>query len=193
MTPHGDAPTGAGAFDASRAVEFDVARGAVQTSGDRVVLLPAAAFDAALRDLEPTRVGALARAVGAACGARVAARLGGVERVRGAEVEVALAHLAGELAVAGIGVVRLERWGRALVVAIANPAVSDGAALAAIVEGALSAASGRAASCAVIAREEGLARVLVGSASAIERAVAWLAEGVPWSDVLARLQGRGSA
>src|SRR5262249_39709666 len=101
-------------------------------------------------------------------------------------------HLAGELAVAGVGSIRLERWGRALLAVVANAAIGNGAVLASILEGALGEATAREVACAVIAREEGAARVLVGSKAASERAVGWLAEGTPWGDVLARLQ-RGAA
>jgi hypothetical protein len=184
---------GVRSFDPARAVDFDLARGTVQgSSGHRVVLVPNAVLDEMIRLLPAPDAARVARAIGVACGARVAERLGGVDEVRAADIELVTGHLAGELAVAGVGAMRLERWGRALVVVLANPAIGNGAALASIVEGALGEATGREVACAVIAREDGSARVLVANKAGIERAVGWLAEGVPWGDVLARLQ-RGEA
>jgi hypothetical protein len=187
MMPHPE--NGARSFDPARAVDFDLTRGAVQgSSGERVVLVPSSVLDEMIRLLAAPDAARVARSIGVACGARVAERLGGTDEVRACSIELVTSHLAGELAVAGIGAIRLERWGRALVVVVANPAIGNGAALASILEGALGEATGRLVACAVIAREEGAARVLVASKAAIERAVGWLAEGVPWGDVLARLQ-----
>jgi hypothetical protein len=191
MTPHPE--NGARSFDTARAVDFDLARGVVQgSSGERVVLVPASVLDEMMRLLSAPDAARAGRAIGAACGARVAQRLGGADKVRDASIELVLGHLAGELAVAGIGSIRLERWGRALLAVVANAATGNGAVLASILEGALGEATAREVACAVIAREEGAARVLVGRKAAIERAVGWLAEGTPWGDVLARLQ-RGDA
>jgi hypothetical protein len=191
MMPHPE--NGVRAFDPARALEFDLARGAVNgSSGDRIVLVPASVLDEMIRLLPAPDAARVARALGKACGARVAERLGGPDNVRDASIELVTSHFAGELAIAGVGAIRLERWGSALVVVVANPAIANGAALASILEGAISEATGRDLACAVIAREEGVARVLVASKEAIERAVGWLAEGTPWGDVLARLQ-RGEA
>jgi hypothetical protein len=194
MMPPGSNPASGGPpFEPSRAVDFDLARGAVRaSSGERVVLVPARVLDEAVRLLAAPEGAKVAREIGAACGARVASRLGGVAGVLAAAIEIVALHLAGELAIAGMGALRLERWGRALVMVVANAALANGAALAALLEGAIGAATGREVGCAVIAREEGAARVLVASKQAIERAVGWLADGVPWGDVLARLQ-RGDA
>jgi hypothetical protein len=197
MMPH---PEGGGTgFEPARSVEFDVARGIVRGSNsERLVLLPASVLDDMMRTLPAPEAARAARAFGVACGTRIAARLGGADKVREAEIALVLGHLAGELGVAGIGAIRLERWGRALVVVLANAAIGNGAALASIVEGTLEAATGREVACAVIAREPGAfpdhgsSRILVASKAAIERAVGWLAEGAPWGDVLARLQ-RGEA
>ncbi|HVH42255.1 MAG TPA: hypothetical protein VM925_07915, partial [Labilithrix sp.] len=102
------------AFDPTGAVRFDMKSGAASDArGGRLVLLPASALEA----LERTTPGALAHLgseVGRACGRRLAASLGGESGVRASTLEAVVTHLAGELAIAGLGAVHLERWGRAM-------------------------------------------------------------------------------
>src|SRR5215471_17478517 len=108
MTPHPE--NGARSFDPARAVDFDLARGTVQGStGERVVLVPASALDEMIRLLPAPDAARVARAIGVACGARVAERLGGTDAVRACDIELVTGHLAGELAMAGVGAIRLER------------------------------------------------------------------------------------
>jgi hypothetical protein len=179
-------------FDPTRAVRFDLPRGSVLAGGDeRHVLLPCSALDDLVLVAGTEAAAAVGRALGGAIGKRIAARLGGAGGVRGASVESVVAEIAGELAVAGIGAASIERWGRALVVAVDRPAPSDLTFLASIVEGVLEAASSARVRCASLGREGTVARVLVGSDGAITRAQALLAGGVAWGEVLARLQGQG--
>jgi hypothetical protein len=127
------------------------------------------------------------RALGSSIGKRIAARLGGADELRGASIERVITDIARELAVSGLGAVAIERWGRALVIAVDRPAVADLAFLASILEGVLEGASDTPVRCVSLGREGAIVRVLVASDSAIARARAMLNQGAAWGDVLARL------
>src|SRR5580704_5073336 len=128
-------------FDPTHAVRFDVPRGSVRagTDDDRVLLVPTAALDEIARSAAPQTVEALGRALGAAIGRRAAARIGDGSA---ASAEEFVTQLAGEAAVAGVGVLGVERWGRALVVVIAESPLA-GSLLSPLVASAVEAATGR--------------------------------------------------
>lgn len=176
------------AFDPNGAVRFDVKNGAASDArGARLVLVPASAIEA----LERTTPGALAQLgteVGRACGSRVAARLGGDAGVRGATLETVVTHLAGELAIAGVGAVHLERWGRAMVVVVANPGVNSDAFLSAAIGGALHAAAGREVAVAPLGREGTTGRYFVGTPQTAMKAKSLVSQGKAWGEILAILQ-----
>jgi hypothetical protein len=176
------------AFDASGAVRFDVKAGAASDArGARLVLVPTAALEA----LERTTPGALAHVgaeVGRACGARVAARLGGESGVRGSTLEAVVSHLAGELAIAGVGAVHLERWGRAMVIVVANPGVNSDGFVCATLAGAIHASAGREVAIAPLGREGTTARYFVGTPATVTKAKSLVSQGKSWSDILGILQ-----
>jgi hypothetical protein len=174
-------------FDPARAIRFDLAHGTVHRGeGDaRHVLVPIGALEAA----SPS---ALGRAIGAAVGKRVLAQLGSTEAVRGATLEAFATALGGELALSGFGMASVERWGRAMVVAIASPGASD-TVLASILEAALEAAIGKAVRCTTLMRDATASRLLVSSEAAAERVRKWIGEGTAWGEALARLHGGGAA
>jgi len=177
------------AFDPNGAVRFDLEKGAASDAGGaRLLLLPSSALQALGTDV----LGKLGRELGRACGARVATRLGGDTGVRGATIEVAASHLAGELAIAGVGAIHLERWGRAMVVVVANPSVADDAFVSEVLGGALSAASGREIAAALLSREGGTARYFLGSATTAERVRGLVAQRMGHAEILAALQGGSS-
>ncbi len=180
------------AFDANGAVRFDVTNGAASdAAGARLVLVPAAALEA----LERTTPGALAQVgseVGRGCGARVAAKLGGDAGVRAATLETVVTQLAGELAIAGLGAVSLERWGKALVIVLANPSVSSDGFVSAVLAGALGAAAGREVFLAPIGREGTVARYYVGTQQTMIRCRSLVSQGKSWGEILAALQ-KGAA
>lgn len=184
-------------FDPTRAVRFDLAKGVVFASSDeRLALVPVAALDVLARTAPPHLVAELGRAIGWAMGQRVADRFGGAEGVRAASHDRVFAHLAGELAVAGFGVAIVERWGRAMIVVVERPALTSDRFLAAIVCGALEAASGRAIACEPLGRERGALRLLVAREATARRVRLALTAGQPWTEVVARLgapPGRGEA
>lgn len=177
------------AFDANGAVRFDLKNGAASDArGSRLVLVPAAALEA----LDDAALEALGAVIGRACGARVAGRLGGDAGVRAAQLEVAVSHLAGELAVAGLGALVLERWGRAMVAVVTNPSVGSDGFVAAVVGSAISAASGRELSAAPIGRQGNTIRFFLGSRATADRARDLSASGQSHAQILAALQGSPS-
>ncbi len=178
-------------FDPTHAVRFDLPRGSVTAgANERHVLLTCAALDDLVMIAGPEAAAAVGRSLGSALGNRVASRLGGPSGVGASSVETVLAHLGGELSLAGLGTLAVERWGRALVMVVDRPAVADLGFLASILEGALETASGKPARCISLGRDGTLARALVASDASIERARSWLDEGIAWGEVLVRLQGR---
>jgi hypothetical protein len=180
------------AFDPNGAVKFDLKSGAASDArGQRVVLLPSAAIDALAKNHENVFV-QLGNELGRACGARVAQRLGGDNGVRGAQLEVVVSHLAGELAIAGIGAVHVERWGRAMVCVVTNPSVNSEAFVGAVVAGALSAAASRELVPAAIGNEGGEVRFFVGTRATADRARTLAAQGKKFSEIVAALQGGAS-
>src|SRR5438093_1423720 len=98
-------------FDPSKAVTFDLSHGLVHLEGaPSRLLVPAEALGAlaAAAGSAPTR--AFGRALGEAIGRRAAL---GLEATSGADA--VLEHVGGEVGLAGLGSLSLERWGRALV------------------------------------------------------------------------------
>jgi hypothetical protein len=179
-------------FDPTHSVRFDLPRGSVIAGEEeRHVLLPCAALDDLVLIAGTEAAVAVGRALGAAIGKRVAARLGGVAGARGSSIEQVVRDMAGELATLGLGVASVERWGRALVIAVERPAVADLPFLSSIVEGMLVGASDAKVSCTSLGRDGPTVRILAASEGAIARARSMLDTGTPWGDVLARLQRKG--
>lgn len=174
----------ASSFDATDAVQFDLSHGAVRAGRDRepVLLLPCAALDD-LALSAPAEAEVLGRALGAAIGKRAAARLGDP---RAASVEAFVTQLAGECALAGVGVLSVERWGLALVAVVEESRLA-GPLLAPLVGAALEAALGKPVSAGLLSRDAQTARVLVASERAVKQALDAIAGGAPWGDALAKL------
>jgi hypothetical protein len=176
-------------FDPTHAVRFDVPRGRVSAGdGEQVLLVPLSAFDDIVLSAAPEAVQAFGRGLGASIGKRAGARLGGAEQ---ASMEAFVTQLAGEAAIAGVGVLSLERWGRALVIVVEGSPLS-GTLLGPVVASAIEAASGRRVWTTLLSRDEKVARLFVGSERGTARVREWLAAGVPWADAIARLQGGGA-
>jgi len=174
-------------FDPTHTVRFDLPQGSVRagSEGEPVLLVPCSALDDLVLSAPTEAVEVLGRALGAAIGRRAAARL---EDPKSASLEAFVTQLAGEGAVAGVGVLSIERWGRALVVVIEkSPLV--GTLLAPLVAAAIEAAFGRKVWSALLARDELAARVLVASEGAVERVREAIGSGRPWGEALAMLHG----
>jgi hypothetical protein len=174
-------------FDPTHAVRFDLPRGSVRTrpDDDRVLLVPTTALDDLVRSAPPAAVEALGRALGAAIGRRAAASMGDPQK---ASIDVFVTHLAGEAAVAGVGALSVERWGRAVVVVIEDSPLV-GTLLAPLLASALEVASGRRSWCTQLSRDDRAARILVGSEHAVGRVREWIASGVGWSEAVVKLHG----
>lgn len=176
------------AFDPSGAVRFDLSSGSTSDPrGTRLVLLPAAALEA-LDRTTPGALSFLASELGRACGARVAANLGGDANVRGAELEVVVTHLAGELAIAGLGAVSVERWGKALVFVVSNPSVASDAFVSAALAGAVQAATNREVAVGVCGKDGTTTRYFVGSQATVMKIRGLVSQGKSAGDVLAAVQ-----
>jgi hypothetical protein len=185
-------------FDPSKAVTFDLSHGLVHLEGAPArLLVPADALLALAKAAGPEASAAFGRALGEGMGRRAAARFD-LEGLAAAPVDVVLDHLGGELALAGLGSLALERWGRALVLAIdASPLGGDGdTLLEGVLAAAIEAGAGRRVHVIALGRDGARARFLVGGEAAVEKVRAWLGEGVSWGDALVRLHapaGRGDA
>jgi len=179
-------------FDPTHSVRFDLPRGSVLAGSDeRHVLLSCAALNDLVLIAGTEAAGAVGRSLGSSIGARIAARRGGAGALQSASVEDFVREMASELATLGIGLASIERWGKALVVAVDRPAVSDLPFLASIVEGMVEAASDRPVRCLSLGRDGSTVRILVAGETAIERARIMLETGTAWGEVLMRLQHKG--
>lgn len=131
---------------------------------------------------------ALGLSLGSAIGRRAAVRLGDS---RGSSLEEFVTQLAGEVALAGMGVLSVERWGRALVIVLEDSPLL-GMLLVPFVTAALEGASNRKVSGVLLAHGPRAARVLVSNERAVDRVRGWIASGVAWADAIAKLHGGGS-
>jgi hypothetical protein len=177
-------------FDPRHAVRFDLPQGAVHAGadGDRVLLVPAGAMEDLVLSAPPEAVEALGRALGAAIGRRAAARMGDANA---APIEAFVTQLAGEAAISGVGALSLERWGRALLIVVEGSPLT-GTLLAPLVAAAIEAASGRSVACALLSRDERVARIFVGGERGVGRVREWIASGLAWGEALSKLQGGAS-
>jgi len=179
-------------FDATRAIRFDLAAGAVRATNhdERLLLVPSSALDDLILSAPADTVDAFGRSLGAAIGRRAAARLGpeGADGARSAAIESVITQLAGEAALAGVGVLAFERWGRAMVVLVEGSPL-PAALLAPLVASAIEEVAGRAVACTLLARDARTARVLVGSDRAVARVRDAIAAGTSWGDAMVMLQG----
>ena len=94
----------------------------------------------------------------------------------------------GETAIAGVGALTVERWGRALVVVVEDSPLV-GTLLVAIVVSAIESASARRTWCTLLSRDDRVARILVAGEVAVGRVREWIASGVGWSEALTKLHG----
>jgi len=194
-----------GEFDPAAAVTFDMAFGHVHLDGaPHRVLVPAetllelalAAGEDALADL--------GHALGEPMGRRVGTRLAEgdgegepAERrkraVRAARPETVVSQLSGELALAGLGALSAERWGRAIVWVVDQSPFGEGGdpLVAHILQGALRAMVDSPARMVPLQREGVRARFLVVSGAAVEDVRTRLAKGDHWSAVIAAMHTKG--
>lgn len=193
-------------FDPSEAVTFDLAFGHIHLDGaPNRVMIPAAALVKLCRAAGDDDTADIAHDIGEAMGRRIAVRLapGGAdddlrakrqEAVRKAGVERVISELAAEVAIAGMGSVSAERWGKALVLLVEqSPFGADGDdLLAAILQAALQTMTSSPARVVRLMREDARVRFLVVSGAAVEAVRSRLIRGESWGAVLAALHGRSA-
>jgi hypothetical protein len=173
--------------DPLNSVAFDLRRGAIELGGGGQVLVPADALLALSQSADAEVARDFASRIGTEIGRRVGERLGDGAT---ATIESVLELLAGEISVLGLGLLGLERWGRALVLTIQHspfgPA-GDGL-LVSVLEAVIQRAFGRDAGVVRLVRDDAAARFLVTSRSSAELVRVWMSSGASWSEALARLQ-----
>src|SRR5437867_7250118 len=132
-------------------LRLDLPKGSAELRGEPVVVLPAQALETLLRAAPSASRIDMGRDVGVAMGENVAKRMGGSGGVRSSSTEEVVNALAVEIALAGLGEVSLERWGRAMVIGVSGgPLAKQTELLAGLVGGAISAATGSQASAVSI-------------------------------------------
>jgi hypothetical protein len=169
-------------------VTFDLEKGRVHLAdarddSARMVVVPAQAL-ARLVAAAKDEGAAVGRALGEAIGARI-----GPSQDADASVDHALASIAEELGLLGLGAVSLERWGRALIVVLDDAADLGDDFLAAVIEGTLHKATSRDVHARSLGRNGSKLRVFVGRAATAEKLAGLLGEGIGWGDALVRLHG----
>lgn len=189
-------------FDPSEAITFDLELGHVHLDGaPHRVLVPADALLALCQGAGEEATAALTHAMGSALGKRVAVRLGReadadpAVAVRAAGLDAIVNGLAGELALAGLGALSAERWGKALVLVLdQSPLGEDGDSFSTgLLEGALKALTDAPARVVKLHRDGVRLRALVISGAAAGAVRDKLSRGESWGQVLAALHAKGGS
>jgi hypothetical protein len=174
-------------FDPTRAVVFDLQRGQVTLQGRSPVLVLAAEALAQLcARLDAAALRQFGAVLGKQAGARIRERIGASAS---ATLETMVDQLGGELSLAGLGSLAIERWGQALVVRVEGcPLGAPGHELmSAYVEAALQAAVEREVTALVLERSADSFRLLLCGQAGSARVKGWLSAGGSWGDALAAL------
>lgn len=174
---------------------FDLASGSVRLpTGEPQVLLPASVVSALVSTAPASRD------LGRLIGSEVAGRARIRRAMSGATNEDTLRSLSlmdlvdligGELALLGLGNLRTERWGAALLFVL-EPCSLDARAdalLSGIVEGAVAASGGRDLRAVVVDREERTVRLLICNEVAMKKAETLRKQGVGFTGIVSQLQG----
>jgi len=173
-------------FDPTRAVVFDLPRGQVTLQGKSPVLvLPAEALAQICGRLDVAAIRQFGNVLGKQAGTRVRDRL----RSALPSLEVMVDQLGGELSLAGLGALTIERWGQALVIRIEGCPLGAPAheLMSAYVEAALHVAVERELEALVLERSPDSFRLLLCGKAGAARVKGWLSAGGSWGDALAAL------
>ena len=175
---------------------FDLASGSVRlTAGEPQVLVSASIVGSLVASAPNARE--MGRLIGADLAGRARIRRamtgGGAseETMRSLTLGDVVDLLGGELAILGLGNLRSERWGSALLFVL-DPCPLDTRAdgfLAGIIESAVASAGVRDLRAAVLDHEDRTVRMLICNEVAMKRAEALRAEGLPFTSIVSRLQG----
>lgn len=174
----------------SGTLSFDLAEGLVRLDEENRLVVPVAALVSLFRTASPAGRRAFGRAMGESIGHVAASRLAAHPEMPTALVDVspelALSELSAAWALAGLGALGLERWGRALLLVVtSSPLGEEGDELCeSILESALFSATDKPARVAWIERREGTARFLVGNTKATEAVRKELERGTSWAEAL---------
>ena len=170
-------------FTPDQAVTFDLANGLVHLAdAPSRILAPGDALSALLSSAPLEAQSAFARALGAPLGTRVARRLDSATATPDAMIE----HLGGELGLAGLGALSIERWGDAMVLCVDHTPLAPGA-LGEVLGEALRTATGSEVHLVMLMSDKTRARFFVGSQKGRDAAAALLRDGKSWSEVLVQL------
>jgi len=183
-------------FDMSGALRFDLARGQVTMGGVAArVVVPVEALALLCRELPSDQLLNFGHSLGMEVGRRVSERLG--TDLEAVSSEQMVDQLGGELALMGLGSLKVEFWGQAMVLGVQDsplvfgdgnkPVDSGDRLLAAVLESALVRVTSRAVKVVPLARLDNLARLLVCNAGVKSNVEAWLNEGCHYGEALARL------
>ena len=183
------------AFNPSEAVTFDLAFGHVHLDGAPTrVMVPADALVALCIAAGDAAAANMGHAIGEAMGRRVGVRLadGAASRegaVGASKLEDVVSHLAGELAITGIGALSVERWGKALVLVVdQSPLGQDGdLLLAEILQAAMAALTGGPIRVIRLHRDGVRARFLSVAPAVAEAVRQRIDKGQVWGSLLAAL------
>jgi hypothetical protein len=179
-------------FDLSEAVRFDLSRGTVHALGEeRTVLLPVDALFDLVAAAGPEVAAAVGKEMGVGMGERVARRLGGEDGVREASLETVVNAIAMEMCVAGLGSFGIERWGKAMVLALDHTPRLGGIFITSLLEGTIQGATGAEVVCGFLSVDP-IQRILVANRSAVAKVRAFIGEGLSWAEALARVQAEGT-
>jgi hypothetical protein len=107
-------------------ISVDFAAGAVASGGTRQSVLAAETLTLLLKSAREEVRAEAGRAIGTTVGSNAKASLAGAQlNADAAGPEQVLNHLAGEFALHGYGMLKLERWGQALLCKVENAPVED--------------------------------------------------------------------
>jgi hypothetical protein len=174
-------------FDPTRSVVFDLNRGQVTLEGNAPMLLLGAESLAQLcAQVDVAVLRQFGVALGKQAGSRIRARLSGNAAFT---IDTMVDQLGGELSLAGLGSLSIERWGQALVVQIERCPLGRSAyeLMSAYVEAALQVAVNREVNAVVLERGAQSFRLLLCSKAAAARVKGWITSGGSWGDALAAL------
>ena len=178
-------------FNLTGAVTFDLSSGSVTLSHvSRCVLAPANGLSSLCEAAGEAATRAFAVDIGSAIGVRLAKHLernSSKEHLSEVSTATFVEVLRGEFALAGLGSVRIETWGKALLFVVKGASM-PASFVASVLEGALAEATGRKAFCTKLSESESETRFLVVGREAAQLVAKQLADGVAWEDVLIRIQ-----
>lgn len=152
-------------FDPTRAIVYDLARG--QLRDDEGAFRLNVPMHLLLRLCEHAGADAtseFARSLGSEVGRRIAGRLG--QEVGRAGVEAWTEHLGGQVALLGLGNLRVERWGKALVLRMTGSPPNSENFVADVLGGALQRALGKDVGLVAFADPDSAAYLVLSPASA---------------------------